>query len=38
MWCGLLGAVSGGFVGYGINNLFKNKIKKQETLTSNQIQ
>lgn len=38
MWCGLLGAASGGFIGYGINNLFKNKIKKQETLSNNQKQ
>jgi hypothetical protein len=38
MWCGLLGAVSGGLIGYGINKVINEKEKKQETSTNNQKQ
>lgn len=38
MWCGLLGGVSGGLIGYGFNKVITDKNKKEETLINNQKQ
>lgn len=37
MWCGLLGSVAGGFIGYGIQKVINNKVNK-ETLNQSKNQ